>query len=284
MSSFSPRQTTEDISEDSFPQTDESAVTADRPAGPAQTRFRPALSVVRAPAFRRSPSIEAPTIEIDPQSVSDERVAQLGIDRAKRIVLGAFARAAMFAVLLCLPVALLWVDVKWMQSIVGETSATEFGQLGLLTATALAFIALARGSEPDRRFATLVAGFFGCMLIRESDAYLDLIMDDLWQISVALIAGACLFYALKDWRSTLRSMARFVASRPGLVMILGLVLLLVYSRLFGMSSLWKGMLGDGYQRVFKNAVEEGTEVLGYALILVAALTYVVGRLRRLQRQ
>ena len=51
--------------------------------------------------------------------------------------------------------------------------------------------------------------------------------------------------------------------------------LLVYSRLLGMGAIWEGLLAEQYLRVFKNAVEETTELLGYVLIAAAAVTYAV---------
>ena len=62
-------------------------------------------------------------------------------------------------------------------------------------------------------------------------------------------------------------------------MTIGLVLLLIYSRLFGMTALWHGLLSENYVRVFKNAAEECTELLAYTLIMAAALTYAAQRLR-----
>lgn len=122
------------------------------------------------------------------------------------------------------------------------------------------------------------------MLIREIDAVLDLLLDGLWQGLVTVVSVACLTYSLFDWRSALRGMARLVVSRAGVVMIVGLAILLVYSRLLGMGLLWQGLLGDGYLRLFKNAIEEGTELLGYVIILIASLIYVTGRLRYLHRR
>ncbi|WP_231472338.1 hypothetical protein [Pseudoxanthomonas suwonensis] len=61
-------------------------------------------------------------------------------------------------------------------------------------------------------------------------------------------------------------------------MTIGLVLLLIYSRLFGMTALWEGLLADSYVRVVKNAAEECTELLGYTLVMASALTYAAQRL------
>jgi len=47
--------------------------------------------------------------------------------------------------------------------------------------------------------------------------------------------------------------------------------------LFGMNSLWQMLMLDGYNRVVKNMVEEGCELLGYAFCLIAALGYLKDR-------
>ncbi len=206
------------------------------------------------------------------------------VEIARQIVLKAIARTTLLACLISLPVVALWLDVQWMGNMVGEYSATEFGQLALLVGCVLVWLRLAKGSNEDRRFATLAAGFFACMLIRESDATLDLLFDGLWQTLVILVSGICVAYSVNDWRSTLRGMARLLMSRAGVMLMVGLVLLLVYSRLLGMSALWQGLLGDGYLRVLKNAIEESTELLGYVLILIASLNYLRGRLARLGKE
>jgi hypothetical protein len=48
---------------------------------------------------------------------------------------------------------------------------------------------------------------------------------------------------------------------------------LVYSRL-----LWQALLDAQYLKLFKNAVEESAELLGYVLILAASMAYVGGQL------
>ena len=210
--------------------------------------------------------------------------AQVDVARAARVVLAAAARMLLLSCFISAPILLLWLDVQWLHNTVGEFSITEFSQLALLAVTVLAFLHLARRSREDRRFAVLAAGLFACMLIREIDAVLDLLLDGLWQGLVTLVSATCLIYSLFDWRSTLRGMARLVVSRAGVVMIIGLAVLLAYSRLLGMGLLWQGLLDDGYLRLFKNAIEEGTELLGYVVILVASLGYVTARLRHLGRR
>ena len=116
------------------------------------------------------------------------------------------------------------------------------------------------------------------MLVRELDAVWDLLFRGLWSLLVTAVAAAGLGYAVRHRRSTLAALARFLVSRSAAVMTVGLVLL-VYSRLFGMTSLWHGLLAEHYVRVFKNAAEECTELLGYTLIMASALAYAAQRVR-----
>jgi hypothetical protein len=62
-------------------------------------------------------------------------------------------------------------------------------------------------------------------------------------------------------------------------MTIGLVMLLCHSRLLGMTVLWQGLLGEHYVRVFKNVVEEGSELLAYTFILFASLSYAAQSIR-----
>ncbi|CAK6466123.1 hypothetical protein KLEPA_00100 (plasmid) [Klebsiella pneumoniae] len=57
------------------------------------------------------------------------------------------------------------------------------------------------------------------------------------------------------------------------MMLSGLLAVLVFSRLFGMHGLWYSILEEGYARVVKNAVEEGSEFFGYMLFLTASIGY-----------
>ena len=161
-------------------------------------------------------------------------------------------RSALLALVMATPVALLYADIHWLRNSVGEWSLVELTQLGFLTTTVLAFVRLARAREDERGFAVLAAAFFACMLVRELDAVWDLLFRGLWSLLVTAVAA---------------------------VMTVGLVLLLVYSRLFGMTSLWHGLLAEHYVRVFKNAAEECTELLGYTLIMASALAYAAQRVR-----
>jgi hypothetical protein len=193
-------------------------------------------------------------------------------------------RTAVFALVAALPVLLLYIDIHWLKDGVGEWSVVELTQLGFLLASVLAFARLARHRPEDRAAAWLVAGLFASMLVRELDALWDLLFHGCWQLLVALIAASASINAWRDRERTLPAMVRLLSTRAGTVMTVGLVLLVVYSRLFGLTVIWQGLLSDGYVRVVKNAAEEGTELLAYTFILGASLSYAAQRLRQPTRQ
>ncbi len=64
------------------------------------------------------------------------------------------------------------------------------------------------------------------------------------------------------------------------LLVTGVMLLLVFSRLFGMGSFWHNVMGDDYVRAVKNIAEEGTELLAYCLIAFASLKTVIGITRK----
>jgi len=59
----------------------------------------------------------------------------------------------------------------------------------------------------------------------------------------------------------------------------GLLSVLVFSRLFGTKNVWRALFDvetlEPMQRWVKNAVQEGSELFGYALLFIAAVEFFV---------
>ena len=202
-----------------------------------------------------------------------------------KLLLAAFGRFLAYCLLAALPVFVLRQDLLGAGNTLGERSLVELTQTGFLLASSASFAVLAWRCAQERRFALLASAFFMVMLLREQDAWLDvLIGHGAWKLLAVPIALAALVWAAADWRASVGALLRFVSSRAGTLMLLGLAVLLCYSRLFGMTGHWTAVLGDGYVRTVKNAVEETTELLGYTFILAASVHYLVHRLRALRRQ
>lgn len=158
-----------------------------------------------------------------------------------------------------------------------EVGPTEFSQTLLLLASTALFFSEARRCPDMRRALTLVGGLTGCMLIREQDYFLDMISHGCWKWPALTLAFGCLAFAASNLRDAVTGLARLIRWRHFPLLLAGLVIVLAYSRLFGTSMLWKTLLPDGDWRAAKNAMEESSELLGYALILTSALLLRFGK-------
>ena len=63
-------------------------------------------------------------------------------------------------------------------------------------------------------------------------------------------------------------------------MMAGFITTFVFSRLFGRSIFWQAVMEEQYFRSVKNAAEEGTELLGYGLMLIGAIEYFIYKLNQ----
>lgn len=161
------------------------------------------------------------------------------------------------------------------ESTYNEVSLTEKLQdlFGFLSC--VFFLVAARMNVELRPIAVMLAALTGMMFIRESDSFLDHnVFDGAWQVLVsAVIVVTAVF--LKKQSQPIKSAIMAYARLPSAgVLLSGILVTFVFSRLFGRRSFWEAVMGDNYIRVVKNVVEEGTELMGYALILIVALELV----------
>lgn len=201
-----------------------------------------------------------------------------------QLVKSALARFGVMLALTLFSVAMVFVDIFIAKTDILETSFTEVSQEVMLALIAGLFWLSAR--EPGQRgVGILIGGFFACMLIRELDGLFDPISHSFWLWPALLTAGTCLYRALGyrgAWRDVVSGLARF-SVRPAFGFIMAGLLALIFSRLFGMGSLWHGILQEGYARLAKTTVEEGVELLAYSICLGGALDYFLELRRDLSR-
>ena len=201
-----------------------------------------------------------------------------------QLVKSALARFGVMLALTLFSVAMVFVDIFIAKTDILETSFTEVSQEAMLALIAGLFWLSAR--EPGQRgVGILIGGFFACMLIRELDGLFDPISHSFWLWPALLTAGTCVYRALGykgAWRDVVSGLARF-SVRPAFGFIMAGLLVLIFSRLFGMGSLWHGILQEGYARLAKTTVEEGVELLAYSICLGGALDYFLELRRDLSR-
>ena len=101
-----------------------------------------------------------------------------------------------------------------------------------------------------------------------------MIVHGAWKYFALVIVA---FFFVKAWRlgkeNTIASLAAFMKTRSFIFIFIGLLIVLVYSRLFGMGELWHTIMAENFNRTVKNVVEEGSELWGYALVFWGAMNY-----------
>ncbi|MGY3942416.1 hypothetical protein [Aeromonas tecta] len=182
----------------------------------------------------------------------------------------------LFLLLLTLvPTLTVALDLRWLHNGVGEISITELLQEGVLLAIVIGLYWKGRVLPEVRAFLWLIAGFFGCLLIRELDMFFDMIWHGFWIYPALLLAAVTLLHTWRHGRATLLSgAARFAQHRSALFTLFGLLLVAVFSRVFGSGSLlWNEILGMSTAFEFKTALQEGIELLGYSYVAYGILSH-----------
>lgn len=185
----------------------------------------------------------------------------------QRVVLNVLVLAALsIFVNLCLR-----VDFTLLHHGLSESSMTELAQSLMLAVTSLAFFLLAQRNRSIRHASILFGGFFTVLFIRESDVWFDLIFHGAWVIPALLVTFSACFYAYRGGSDSIQQLAKILNSRYMPMLITAVVLLLVFSRLYGMGSFWHSVMEEHYLREVKNLSEEAIELLCYSLISLSAV-------------
>lgn len=177
------------------------------------------------------------------------------------------------AVITAIAAFIIQIEVLQLSGSLSENSLVEYTQELFLLLTSILFSAVAVTRSTLRGFALLASAFFMVLLIRELDGLLDLIWHGFWKFPAAIVAITGMFYAYKHPQTTQPALSRYSQHASFGLMLAGLATLLVFSRLFGMGEIWQAAMQDNYVREIKNLAEEGVELLGYSLILAAAIWY-----------
>ncbi len=121
----------------------------------------------------------------------------------------------------------------------------------------------------------IMSCMFGCALVREFDSFFDNnLFDGAWQLAVTVILVGMVVMVYRERRRFTVAVVHFVFRPPVGFLASGILTVMVFSRFFGQQLLWKVIMGDGFIRSVKNAAEEGVELFGYYLCLIAAIEYV----------
>ncbi len=157
-----------------------------------------------------------------------------------------------------------------------ENSYTEWSQQAVLIIMTLLFMAAARQYPAWRSMSILLAGCSAIGLVREYNNFFNVqVFDGAWQLLsvIALIITLVFFYPNR--KGLWLNLKAFRGSFSEGVLVMGFITTFVFSRLFGRTTFWETLMEERYFRSVKNAAEEGIELLGYALLLIASIEYLM---------
>lgn len=205
-------------------------------------------------------------------------------DTGKKPVGALFARAFTYALLASGIVYLIMLEGYRLgtESVYTEQSLTEWLEVACALISGVCFLLVARIDRVLRPAVAMLAALCGMMCIREADFLLDVhLFDGAWQLLVTAVLIGVTLYLWWQPDSVSGSIRAYSQQPSAGVLLSGFLVLFVFSRLFGRESFWQRVMGERYQRVVKNIAEEGTEIMGYGLIMIAAieLLYVSQRHR-----
>ncbi len=153
-----------------------------------------------------------------------------------------------------------------------ERGFTELAQSAVLLSASALLLYARQAFKALPTVTLLLFAFVFSSLIREQDAHLDTyVFDGAWQLLVGLVVLPCLFLVIRRRREFVDEFARYANSLSFGLFAAGFLTTYVFSRLYGRSEVWMAILGERYERTFKDAAEEVVELFGYTLILIAII-------------
>lgn len=158
--------------------------------------------------------------------------------------------------------------------VISDSSLTEALQESLL------FISICIYTYIVKRYhakgVILVTGFLTCMLIREWDVVFDdLLFHGAWKYLAIPAAILSCYLALRSGKDkVIADLACFMQKKAYNVLLLGMTVVLVISRVLGMRVLLKLFSSISFNHGLKNFIEEGSELFGYLIIFYATLMFL----------
>lgn len=174
-------------------------------------------------------------------------------------------------VLVCAIVPILFrLEIHFFGKFNHEKSFIELAQLLCLLLTTFIFAKLAYMKADLRRASILIAAFFFVLFIRENDSILDAVFHGFWAYIAIPLSIIAIIYAFRNFKKGIIELASYLNIPHMKLMIFSVILLIVFSRLFGMRSFWELVMKENFIYDVKAMIEEGIELLAYGLILCSA--------------
>ena len=156
-----------------------------------------------------------------------------------------------------------------------EGSLTEWMQVTILAVTMLILMWAGVKYSGSRAFNAAMVGALAMAFVREMDRAFDAYLyDGAWQVTAFFIAIVTVLMIIHVTGSFWGELQRFMSLPAYGIFLSGILIVLVFSRLYGQKVLWKAVMGDRFMYSVKAAAEENTELVGYCLIMISAMEWL----------
>jgi len=157
-----------------------------------------------------------------------------------------------------------------------EYSPLEMVQPLMLAVCAGLYAWIARRYYLQRPVAILFGGVAVMGIVRELDFHLDrAVADNFWQVLVTVIAALLIVYTFRYRRRARVALLKLWPSPALTLLFTGAVIEFVFAQLVGHDPFWRALMGESYQRIVKLSIEEFIELIGYFLLLIGSIEYVL---------
>lgn len=161
----------------------------------------------------------------------------------------------------------------------GEITFTEITQEVLLFVLAVFFLILGSRWKDIKVVSILLSLFYLMSFIREFNFLIDK-----WIYPVAVAGFIFIWYLIKNFKKLKDSTIAFFSIPASSWFLAGFLTTYIFSRLMGRSKFWRLMYEGENYRLAKAATEEGTELLGNTLMLIAAIEFLLFYLEKKKQE
>ena len=165
------------------------------------------------------------------------------------------------------------IEIDMLDQSVKEGELIENSQEILVFITAVIAAVVGYKHPRIRVFSYVFSAIAVVSLIREMDKYLEInLFDKAWQTLALVVILPTLWFAYKNRSKFIDQLYGIFNTFSFGLMFTGAIIIHVFARLFGRQSIWKTLMTEeNYIRAIKDAVEEGVELMGYAIIFMGAI-------------
>ncbi|MEN8117578.1 MAG: hypothetical protein ABFS16_11405 [Bacteroidota bacterium] len=156
------------------------------------------------------------------------------------------------------------------ESYFGEITLTEIGQEIIFFVLFIIYLCLGFKWKEIQPVSNLVSLFFLMSFIREFN-----FLVENWFYPVLVVLGIMLWLIIRDWRKIKGAAVEFFSKPASSWLMAGFLVTFIFSRLFGRSKFWRLLYSEENYRLAKAATEEGIELMGDTLMLIAAIEFTL---------